>query len=124
MICNVTRLLPQKSNTKLKHQRSIIIIIGIRGFKLWDRYQKLRLSRERREKLYSEQKRKEEEKIRKEKERIKAIAKRKSQVHMLNLHGASLRMVGKFGSIVTNMKSENLNIAGRTAKSIIGRLGQ
>eukprot|EP00938_MAST-03A_sp_MAST-3A-sp1_P006947 g6947.t1 len=93
-----------------------------RGFKLWNRYQKLKLSRERREKLYSEQKRKEEEAIRKEKERIKAISKRKSQVHMLSLHGPSLRMVRKFGSIVANMKSENLNVAGKTAKSIISRL--
>ena len=72
--------------------------------------------------MYSEQKRKEEEAIRKEKERIKAIAKRKSQVHMLSLHGPSLRMVRKFGSIVANMKSENLNVAGKTAKSIISRL--
>ena len=104
-----------KVNSRIWH-------VGTRGFKLWDRYQKLKLSRERREKLYSEQKRKEEEAIRKEKERIKAIAKRKSQVHMLSLHGPSLRMVGKFGSIVANMKSENLNEAGKTAKSIIGRL--
>ena len=41
---------------------------------------------------------------------------------MLSLHGPSLRMVGKFGSIVANMKSENLNVAGKTAKSIISRL--
>ena len=95
-----------------------------RGFKHFVRYQKLRLAKERREKMYAEQKRKEEEAIRKEKERIKSMAKRKSQVDMLNLHGASLRMVGKFGSIVGSMKSETLNEAGKMAKTIIGRLGE